>query len=401
MKPELYIGRRLLVALCAAVLLACAAPARAQEAEPETLARKVSDYVNQFTSCNAGAHLDNLAIELQNNPAMKGYVRIYGPGGPDDRFGRRAAEATKSYMVMTRGLDESRVMAVYAGRYKNMDELLTELWLVPDGAEPPPPAKYEPDLEFEGQYAELSTWDGPDEREGWSTSAEVALVGLSDLLRQRKEARVYVVAYQTDESAPGAWRRAADRQIERLGANGVAAGRVHSIFGGYEEEEKVRVWILPQDAPPPAKQRRERSPEQSVRLASLEDWQLKYGDAERWGFKGLAGVLKADAKMTGVVVVRPAPAKVGAVDLETPVDPDDPPDVDLLKLVEQWKQELKKDGVGEHRLIVMVVPPKEDQTGGELETWVVPPGAPLPDPSAEDDAESVEEEEEENPEGKS
>lgn len=396
MKPELNIGRRLCVALCAALALACAAPASAQDAGPETLARKLSDYVNQFTSCNAGAHLDHLAIELQNNLGLSGYIRVYGPGGPDDGFGKRAVEATKSYIIMTRGIEESRVKAVYAGRYDKRGELLTELWLLPEGAEPPPPTTYEPDLEFEGQFVELDTWDGPDEHEGWSTSAEVALVGLSDLMRRRKDARVYVVAYQTNESAPGAWRRAADRQAGRLARNGVPAERVKAIFGGYDEEEKVKVWILPQGAPPPAKQKRERSPEQSVRLASLEDWQLNYGDTERWGFNGLAGVLKADARLTGVLVVRPAPPKVGAVNPETPADPEEPPDVDVLKLAEQWKQELKKGGVGEHRLIVMVAAPKEDRTSGELETWVVPPGAPLPDPSAED-AEGVEEVEEENP----
>lgn len=396
MKLELNSGRRLFVALCAALVLACAAPARAQDEGPATLVRKYNEYVNQFTSCNAGAYLDGLAIELQNDHTLTGFIRIYGPGGPDDRFGKRAAEATRNYIVMTRGIDAARVKAAYAGRYEHMEQVLTELWLVPEGAEPPPPSKYEPDLEFEGKFFEVDTWDGPDEHEGWSTSTEVALVGLSDMLRRRSKARAYIVAYQSDESAPGAWRRAADEQGEKLAGNGVPPERVKVIFGGYAEEDKVKVWILPPNAPPPAKQKRERRPERSVRLASLEDWQLKYGGGERWGFKGLADVLKADAQLTGCLVVRQAPAKVGAIDPERPVDPDEPPDVDVLELVEQWKQELKKSGVDEHRLVVMVVPTKADQTSGEIETWVVPPGVPLPDPSA-DDVTNAEEAEEENP----
>jgi hypothetical protein len=66
----------------------------------------------------------------------------------------------------------------------------------------------------------------------------------------------------------------------------------------------------------------------------------------------------------------------------------------VLQLSEKWKAELKKNGIGEHRLIVMVVPTREGQWNGQIETWVVPPGAPLPDPSADDviDAEEVEEE---------
>lgn len=87
MKPEHNSGRRLSVALCAALTLACAA--RAQGEGPR--AEKLSEYINQFTSCIAGAHLDNLAIELQSRPTATGYVRIYGPGRPDNRYGGRAA----------------------------------------------------------------------------------------------------------------------------------------------------------------------------------------------------------------------------------------------------------------------------------------------------------------------
>lgn len=396
MKLKLQTSRRLFVALCASLVLACAALVSAQVEGQGPRAVKFSEYVNQFTSCNAGAHLDGLAIDLQNNSSLKGYVRIYGPGGPDDKFGQRAADATKSYLVAVRGIDESRVRAVYAGRYENMKELLTELWLVPEGAELPPPSEYEPDFEFEGEFVEIDTWDGPDEREGWSNSAEVALVGLSDMMRRRADARAHLIAYQTDESAPGAWRRAAERQIERLSSYGVPPERVKVIFGGYDKEEKVRVWILPPDAPPPVKRKRERRPEHSVRIASLDEFQLKYGEGERWGFKALSDLLRADGQLTGCLVVRPGPAEAKDADPEQPVDPDAEPDVDVMKLAETWRAELKKNGIGEHRLIVMVVPTRDGDTYGHLETWVVPPGALLPDPSA-GDAESVEEEEEENP----
>jgi hypothetical protein len=88
------------------------------------------------------------------------------------------------------------------------------------------------------------------------------------------------------------------------------------------------------------------------------------------------------------VVIHLAPADVDEV------DPDGPPPVDLTQLVEKWKAELKKKyGVGGHRLIVMAVASNEVWAGGGLETWVVPPGALLPDPSANVESEV----EEENP----
>jgi hypothetical protein len=386
-------ARRLSVALCAALALACAGAARAQAGGRAPRAEKLDEYVNQFNSCNAGAYLDNFAIHLQNNPTTTAHIIIYGPGGPDDSYGERAVRATKGYLVATRGIEESRVNAVYAGRYRNMQELVTELWLVPEGAQPPPVTRYKPDLKFEGRYAELTTWDGPPgggDVGGWSDSQEAALVGLSDLMRRRAGAVAYVVAYHDGESAPGAWRRAAGGMAVTLRENGVAADRVKTIFGGYAKEPKARLWILPADSKPPTGAKQERRPERSVQLTSLDESQLKNGEGERWAFKGLADVLKADAELTACLVLRLAHAAAREAGPDATVDPDEPPDIDLVRLSEQWKAELKKNGVGEHRLIVMVVPPTREWSSMGLETWVVPPGALLPDPSA--DEEAIEEE---------
>jgi hypothetical protein len=305
-------ARRLSVALCAALVLAYAATASAQVQSQEPRAEKLDEYVNQFSSCNAGAHLDNFAIELQNRPAVVGHIIVYGPGGPEHSYGERVVEATKGYLVNSRGIEESRLQVVYAGRYKNMQELVTELWLVPEGATPPPRSKYKPDLGFEGKFFQRELWDGPEvgaaEVESWSNWAEVALVGLSEMMRRRPDARAYLVAHHSDESAPGAWRRVTGQQVEELGRYGIPAERVKVIFGGYATKESLQFWILPADAPPPAKRRRERRPGRSVRIASFDDYLLKYGDSERWGFKGLLDVLKADGQLTACLVVRPGPA---------------------------------------------------------------------------------------------
>jgi len=82
------------------------------------------------------ARLDNLAIELQNNPGSTGYIIAYAGrrsrAGEADRMGRRAVE----YLTAQRGIDRSRLAFVNGGM---RDSNTFELWLVPQGAEPPRP----------------------------------------------------------------------------------------------------------------------------------------------------------------------------------------------------------------------------------------------------------------------
>nr|MBA2340867.1 hypothetical protein [Pyrinomonadaceae bacterium] len=82
------------------------------------------------------ARLDNLAIELQNNPGARGYVIVYGGrtsrAGSADALGNRA----QNYLVTKRGVDASRLVIVNGG-YRERDTF--ELWLVPQGAPAPTP----------------------------------------------------------------------------------------------------------------------------------------------------------------------------------------------------------------------------------------------------------------------
>lgn len=82
------------------------------------------------------ARLDNLAIELQNNPGATGYIIAYSGRrsrpGQADRMGARAAD----YLVNTRGITRNRLVVINGGTRENNSY---ELWLVPQGAEPPRP----------------------------------------------------------------------------------------------------------------------------------------------------------------------------------------------------------------------------------------------------------------------
>ncbi len=82
------------------------------------------------------ARLDNLAIELQNNPGATGYIIAYSGrrsrAGEAERMNDRAVR----YLTETRGISRERLQTINGG---GRDTNSYELWLVPQGAEPPRP----------------------------------------------------------------------------------------------------------------------------------------------------------------------------------------------------------------------------------------------------------------------
>ncbi len=82
------------------------------------------------------ARLDNYAIELQQQPGSQGYVIVY----PSRKAGAAAAQARAQritdYLVNTRGMDAHRVVITMGPA---REDWLFELWVVPEGAQPPVP----------------------------------------------------------------------------------------------------------------------------------------------------------------------------------------------------------------------------------------------------------------------
>jgi hypothetical protein len=83
------------------------------------------------------ARLDNLAIELQNDPTAKTYVIAYG--GRTSRIGQAdlLGDRARNYLVTNRGIDQSRI-TVMNGGFREED--CVELWIIPSGATPPQPS---------------------------------------------------------------------------------------------------------------------------------------------------------------------------------------------------------------------------------------------------------------------
>ena len=120
-------------------------PACAQSAQAVSIIVPIEKKVivaQEFDECNGcslndqKARLDNLAVELQNEPSARAYIIAYGgrmsPLGQSQKLSSRA----RDYLVSHRGIDASRLTVVNGG-FREEDSV--ELWLVPSGAAAPQP----------------------------------------------------------------------------------------------------------------------------------------------------------------------------------------------------------------------------------------------------------------------
>lgn len=104
--------------------------------EKKVIVAREFDECNSCTFDDQKARLDNLAVELQNDPSTRGYILAYGgrmsPIGQVEKLMSRA----RDYLVTQRGIDASRLVVVNGG-FREEDSV--ELWLVPSGAATPLP----------------------------------------------------------------------------------------------------------------------------------------------------------------------------------------------------------------------------------------------------------------------
>ncbi len=104
--------------------------------EKKMIVAREFDECNNCTFDDQKARLDNLAVELQNDPSTRGYILAYGgrmsPIGQVEKLMSRA----RDYLVTQRGIDASRLVVVNGG-FREADSV--ELWIVPSGAAAPQP----------------------------------------------------------------------------------------------------------------------------------------------------------------------------------------------------------------------------------------------------------------------
>ena len=118
-------------------------PTCAQSAQAVSIIAPIEKRVivaQEFDECNScsnddqKARLDNLAVELQNDPSTRAYIFAYG--GRMSRLGQveKLMSRARDYLITQRGIDASRLTVVNGG-FREEDSV--ELWIVPSGAAAP------------------------------------------------------------------------------------------------------------------------------------------------------------------------------------------------------------------------------------------------------------------------
>lgn len=393
----------LLLTLAAALgAFANAASARAQAAQTVE-ARKVDEY-GPLRHCDLTARLDNFAVELQSEPGAKAVLVGYDPKAKGQGRAGWGLKVGRYYLVNMRGIEPSRVAVVYGGSREG-DEVKTELWLVPEGAEPPlklPADDRYTVKEFSGKFDTYKT-DALVYRvqiEMGFSGDDISREEFAQKLKQQPGSRGYLLVRAPKGSAPGTWRRVGQREEQIIRKDyEIEARRLNSINGGTAEgdDAEVELWILPKSARPPEGVKEEKAAElrEAVRLSRVESYGSVDEDAEAWVLKSIAGALRDDPRAIACLVPREPeevvyeaegaapPAAEAAGDSK---GSEDEPVIESMKdVAERWKKVLTtKYGVYSWRVVVLEGK-RMPWGNGRVSTWLVPEKARWPDPQARDE----------------
>ena len=251
------------------LLLLCCAPAHAQE--PTAQARKFDEFPDIQLS-DLKARLDNFVIELQNNPAARGFIMIYRSRRDLPGLNSRVAQTIKYYLVYTRGFPAERIVTIDGG--ESNAGLVQELWVVPQGTAPVPRADAyqrafidtESNRKFDEFYyflpEDVSEADDPD-----YVSQKGSLESYAAALRQQPRAQAYVIVYPqyyierwTETNNRGrsrthtrvyldrrdaAARMSREIKDELVRTHHLAASRIRIVNGGYRNRRQAELWVVP------------------------------------------------------------------------------------------------------------------------------------------------------------
>jgi hypothetical protein len=240
----------------AALLLLCALAVQPHaQGEPATERARKLDSFGEIQYSDLMARLDNLAVQLYNEPWSRGVIAAYGakhkfPGWPL----RRARDAF-NYLVETRGIDRARLSVVNGGL---RGETTHELWLVPPGAAPPV-EPFDVSLLMAGdrspllfdRFVVVERGDDIVSIYGLEPSPDSAdpYTYFAEALRRDPSLRGLVVGYTWRRGKATAARRIAARAKTTIAkAHAVDVSRVVAVGGGRRDYKTLELWLVPPGA---------------------------------------------------------------------------------------------------------------------------------------------------------
>ena len=188
------------------------------------------------------ARLDNLAIQLQNQPDAKAFLVVYRTSRDLPGLSNRYAHRMEGYLVKSRGISADRVVTVDGGEASC---LIQELWIVPPGTTPKPrddaysrsyhPSVYKFDEHYIGEKGDLYYWrDAPND----------LLEGFALELQRNPKTTGYFIRFTNARRGPRAARSHSHYAQNFLTSHyGIKPNRIKTIEGGYRERPTVELWI--------------------------------------------------------------------------------------------------------------------------------------------------------------
>ena len=238
--------------------------------EPKPSAQKFDEF-GDIQYSDLIARLDNFAIQLQNEPAAKGFILVYRTRRDLPGLSNTTALMSKSYLVNTRGLARDRVVTVDGGE---AGCLVQELWIVPVGTAPAPRpdaySRYFPDLDSPRKIDEYG-FDPLDRRKEsafWFGADESGdyLETFATQLKKEPKTLACIIVYAQFNPRPGLvdysgnYEPVRDVRLDRKGTArqrlnterrrlikiyGIAPSRIKLVDGGYRKRRTVELWIMP------------------------------------------------------------------------------------------------------------------------------------------------------------
>ncbi|MBC7797208.1 MAG: hypothetical protein H7Z37_10080 [Pyrinomonadaceae bacterium] len=109
---------------------------KANDEQPQTSQAEKFDEFGRLNECAKSARLDNLSISLQNDPTKTAHIIFYRT---EDALPSQfnSDKYASNYLIQNRGIEPNRVTEIFGGFRETQ---MTELWLLPKGAESPKPS---------------------------------------------------------------------------------------------------------------------------------------------------------------------------------------------------------------------------------------------------------------------